>query len=72
MYSVSDIEYMLACCFSTTLLSVEHIQNRNFMLQWTAQTLAQTDTLKKLNSKKKYEQMCVCMQIVEIKAYVSF
>lgn len=26
----------------------------------------------KLNSKKKYEQMCVCMQIVEIKAYVSF
>lgn len=26
----------------------------------------------KLNSIKKYEQMCVCMQIVEIKAYVSF
>lgn len=72
MYGVSDIEYI---CLHAALaphyypLKIFKIEISCFNGLYTnASTNGYTE---KLNSKKKYEQMCVCMQIVEIKAYVS-
>lgn len=60
---------IVVALLSTTLLSITHIQNRNFMLQWILQMRKYTQIEKKVQ-KRTAKCIFFCMQIVEKNGHV--